>query len=99
HPLNGSGQLNNQVLAAVVTAALNIPLALFLAGRVGIPGVVISQAGVVFLVAIPIQLVGVFKVLGLRPGGASARRIGSAPGPSGASHPAAPPAPAPSSPD
>jgi O-antigen/teichoic acid export membrane protein len=62
-PLNGSGHLNTQVLAAVVTAALNIPLAIFLAGRLGVWGVVMSQAGLMIVLAIPIQLVGVFRVL------------------------------------
>jgi O-antigen/teichoic acid export membrane protein len=62
-PLNGSGRINAQLLAAVITAALNIPLALVLADRFGIAGVVMSQAALMFALAIPIQLVGVFGVL------------------------------------
>jgi O-antigen/teichoic acid export membrane protein len=71
-PLNGSGRLNTQVLAAVVTAALNIPLAIYLAGRLGVWGVVMSQASLMIVLAIPIQLYGVYHVLDVRGRGAGA---------------------------
>jgi O-antigen/teichoic acid export membrane protein len=62
-PLNGSGQIGKQVLAAAVTAALNIPLGLWLSNSLGVAGVVLSQAVLMLGLAIPIQLVGVMRVL------------------------------------
>jgi len=63
-PLNGSAQVGKQVLAAAVTAALNIPLALLLSDWLGVSGVALSQGLLMLTVAIPIQLIGVSRVLG-----------------------------------
>jgi O-antigen/teichoic acid export membrane protein len=75
YPLNGAGRLTPQVVAAVVCGTLNIPLAIFLANKLGIAGVVVSQAAVMLLIAVPIQLVAVRRLLRgvdlARPGAAS----------------------------
>jgi O-antigen/teichoic acid export membrane protein len=63
YPLNGSGKLRPQVAAAVICGLLNVPLALFLAGRIGIPGVVLSQALVMLLIAVPVQGLAVLRML------------------------------------
>jgi O-antigen/teichoic acid export membrane protein len=62
-PLNGAGRLTPQVVAAVVCGLLNIPISIYLADKLGIAGVVISQAGVMLLLAIPIQLAAVRRLL------------------------------------
>ena len=62
-PLYGAGRLNVQVVAALVTGSLHIPLALFLVARAGVAGVVISQTVLLLALAIPIQLVGVLRLL------------------------------------
>jgi O-antigen/teichoic acid export membrane protein len=63
YPLNGSGKLRPQVLAAVVCGILNVPLALVLTQYVGVAGAVLSQALVMFLIAIPIQYVAVRRLV------------------------------------
>ncbi len=79
YPLNGAGRLAPQLVAAVICGLINIPLAIFLADHMGIPGVVVSQAAVMFLIAIPIQLTAVLRLLRVPP----------------VASPAAPPQPAP----
>jgi O-antigen/teichoic acid export membrane protein len=63
YPLNGAGRLTPQVVAAVVCGLLNIPLSVYLADKLGIAGVVVSQAGVMLLIAVPIQLAAVRRLL------------------------------------
>jgi len=63
YPLNGAGRLTPQLVAAVICGLTNIPLAFFLASRFGVTGVVVSQAAVMFFIAIPIQLTAVLRLL------------------------------------
>lgn len=63
YPLNGIGKINAQLLAGVITAALNIPLALWLSRYWGVSGVVVSQALLLIVVAIPLQAWALLRLL------------------------------------
>jgi O-antigen/teichoic acid export membrane protein len=67
YPLNGSGNLRPQVIAAVICGILNVPLALVLTRHVGVAGAVLSQAVVMFLIAVPIQYVAVRRLVATAP--------------------------------
>lgn len=62
-PLNGSGRMGSQIAAAVICGLLNIPISMFLADKFGAVGVVISQTSLMFLVAVPIQLTAVLRLI------------------------------------
>jgi len=61
--LNGVGRLKSQIVGGAVMAVLHVPLVLFLAGRVGVASVALSQAILMFTVALPLAFAESWAVL------------------------------------
>jgi O-antigen/teichoic acid export membrane protein len=69
HLLNGVGAMSSQIVGGAIMAALHIPLSLLLCARVGIAGVPISQAALMFTVAVPLAFFHVLRLIRREPTG------------------------------
>jgi O-antigen/teichoic acid export membrane protein len=61
--LNGAGALSSQIATTLIMAAVHIPLAWWLCGKVGPAGVVISQTALLFLLLIPATYVHAYRLI------------------------------------
>jgi O-antigen/teichoic acid export membrane protein len=61
--LNGVGRLKSQIVGGGLMALLHVPLALFLAGRVGVASVALSQTLLMFTIALPLAFAETWGVL------------------------------------
>jgi O-antigen/teichoic acid export membrane protein len=61
--LNGVGRLRSQLVGGTLMALLHVPVVLFLAGRVGVASVAVSQTVLMFAIALPLAFAEVFAVL------------------------------------
>ncbi len=66
--LNGVGQLWSQLVSGAILAVCFIPLSLLLCSYVGFAGVPLANAGLIFVVAIPMKLFHCLRVLKLEKG-------------------------------